>query len=487
MASEMCLLRLFPRASIFTFNSRPDLRNRYQTAQGLNAEVTGTGKAPLDKDRQEADAIVRRVALISLAVNAGLVLVKLLLAEVSGSLALGADAVHSSLDVLASLALLAGIWLSSHTSREFPYGLYKVENLVAVAIALLVFFTAWEIAAAALDGEATAPPFNRWVLVAVAVLVSVPYFLGTYEVRVGTAYHSPSLVADGKQHRVDVFSTSVVFFALLGRYFGLPLDHLAALVVAAFIAYSGWGILKDSMRTLLDASIDHETHDAVRSAILAEPIVTGVRDLTGRNSGRYIFVEASVVMKPTDLAEASRVSERIQARIRDQVPNVERVVIHPEPGERSQIRYAVPLNDLDGTLSPHFGEAPYFALLDFSVKNGRLQHKEVLSNPAREMEKQKGLRAAEMLLAHKPDIVYAKMRMRPSSTYLGEPPARERSLFSAHTFSPPQPLDMKTEEIPVTRPPPNDQRIPLPTRPAPSRGILQSPKHLPMLFRDATI
>ncbi|MBP2145426.1 cation diffusion facilitator family transporter [Methanofollis sp. W23] len=366
------------------------------------------GEAPPHKDRQAADAVVRQVALISLAVNVGLVLVKLLLARVSGSLALGADAVHSSLDVLASLALLAGIWLSSRTSREFPYGLYKVENLVAVAIALLVFFTAWEIAATALAGEATPLPFSGWVLVAVAALVSVPYVLGTYEVRMGTVYHSPSLVADGKQHRVDVLSTSVVFFALLGRYFGLPLDHLAALVVAVFIAYSGWGILKDSMRTLLDASIDHETRDVVRAAVLAEPMVTGVKDLTGRNSGRYIFVEASVVMKPTDLAEATRVGERIQARIRDQVPNVERVVIHPEPGERSRVRCAVPLSDLEGTLSSHFGEAPYFALLDFSVKEGRVQRKEILSNPAREMEKQKGLRAAEMLLAHKPDIVYAK-------------------------------------------------------------------------------
>jgi len=359
-------------------------------------------------DREAADTAIRRVAWISLAVNAGLVLVKLVLAGITGSLALEADAVHSFLDVLASVALLAGIWLSSRRSREFPYGLYKVENIVSVAIALLVFLTAWEIAVEALTGEGIALPFGGWVLVAVAALVSVPYLLGTWEVRVGTAYHSPSLIADGRQHRVDVLSTSVVFFALLARYVGIPIDHLAAVIIALFIAYAGWGILKDSMRTLLDASIDHGTRDAIRSAILAEPMVIGIKDLTGRNSGRYIFVEAGVVMKQTDLAEAALVSERIQARIREQVQNVERVVIHAEAGERSHLRYAVPLSDLEGAISPHFGEAPYFALLDFGVKEGRLERKEMIANPVRDLEKQKGLRAAELLLRQKPDVVVSR-------------------------------------------------------------------------------
>ncbi|TAJ45685.1 cation transporter [Methanofollis fontis] len=359
-------------------------------------------------DRQEAERVVRKVAFYSLIVNTALVLVKLYLAGIAGSLALGADAVHSSLDVLASLALLAGIYLSSRKSREFPYGLYKVENIVAVIIALLVFFTAWEIAAEALTGEGTATPFSGWVLIAVAALVTVPYLLGTYEVRMGRDYHSPSLIADGRQHRVDVLSTSVVFFALLARYFGLPIDHAAAVVIAGFIAYSGWDILKDSMRTLLDASIDHATRDAIRSAVLADPMVIGIRNLTARNSGRYIFVEAVVAMKPTDLAGADLASGRIQDRIRRLVPNVERVVIHPEPAERSHIRYAVPLIDLDGTISPHFGEAPYFALLDIGVKEGRLERKEILPNPARDLERQKGIRAAEMLLEQKPDIVYSQ-------------------------------------------------------------------------------
>lgn len=368
-------------------------------------------KPETESNSANAEAAIRRAAWYSLIVNAGLVAAKFLLSRLSGSLALEADAIHSLLDVIASIAILAGIWLSSRKSKEFPYGLYKVENLVSVVIAGLIFLTAWEIATEAFSGTSGTASFSGWVLLAVALLVSVPYLLGSYEVRVGRVCHSPSLIADGRQHRVDVLSTSVVFFALLAQYFGLPIDGPAAVIVAGFIVWSGWGILKDSMRTLLDASIDHETREIIRSAIIADPAVTGIRELAARNSGRYIFVEAVVWMKQTDLARATLASERIEARIRGMVPNVERVVIHPEPRERSYLRFVVPLDDLDGTVSPHFGEAPYFALLDFGTKDGAFQRKEIVTNPAQDLEKQKGLRAAEMLVLHKPDVVYSKQSL----------------------------------------------------------------------------
>lgn len=366
-------------------------------------------KTPLPEIRTKdgAEAAIKKVAWYSLFVNAALVIVKLFLAHLSGSLALEADAIHSFLDVFASVALLAGIWLSSRKSRNFPYGLYKIENIVSIIIAFLVFFTAWEILAEALYGEAMSQPFSGWVLVAVGALVSVPYLLGTYEVKVGTTFHSPSLIADGRQHRVDVLSTSVVFFALLAQYIGIPFDNIAAMIVAAFIAYSGWGILKDSMRTLLDASIDYQTRENIKSVILADPMVVGIRDLTGRNSGRYIFVEADVLMKPSDLEEAHLASERIQIHIHENVPNVERVTIHYEPAERTHLRYIVPLQDRQGTISPHFGEAPLFALLDFNAKRGTFERKELMENPAKDRERQKGIRAAEILVQHKPDVVFS--------------------------------------------------------------------------------
>ncbi|KLK88497.1 cation transporter [Methanoculleus sediminis] len=351
------------------------------------------------------ESVILRVALLSLAVNAGLVVTKLALSVYSGSLALRADGIHSFVDVVASLALIVGVLLSSRRRRDFPYGLYKVENVVAVAIALLIFFTAFEIAAEALTGDAAARPYSGWILLAVAAFIPVPYILGTYEVNVGQKYNSPSLIADGRQHRVDVLSSSVVFFALLGQFFGIPLDRVAAVVVAVFIVRSGWGILKDSMKTLLDASVGYDTLDEIRTIIQSDPVVSNIKSITGRNSGRYIFVEAMVEMATSDLKEAHRASERIEEKIRIRVQNVERVVIHYEPEEKTHLRYAVPLQDREGLISDHFGEAPYFAILDVDTEKNRIERQDIVANPFTDLEKRKGGQVAEMLLAQQIDVV----------------------------------------------------------------------------------
>ena len=361
--------------------------------------------------RKKEDSVIRKVACYSLVVNTFLVIVKLYLAWVSGSLALEADAINSFIDIFASLALLAGIWLSNLKSSKFPYGLYKIENFVSILIAFLVFLTAWEILIKAIYEDSTVQTFSGWVLLAVAGLVSVPYLFGAYEVKTGKKYNSPGLIADGKQHKVDLLSTLVVFFALFAQYFGVPVDSIGAIIVAGFIAYSGWEILKDSMKTLLDASIDYKTRDLIKSAINSDPVVICTKELNARNSGRYIFVEAIVNMKKTDLSKAHLATERIESKIRELVPNVERVVIHYEPKERSFIRYAVPLKNRDGDISLHFGEAPYFAILDFNFNEAKLMRKEILQNPHVELEKQKGMRSAEFLLKYKPDLVFSKQKL----------------------------------------------------------------------------
>lgn len=361
-------------------------------------ESAGFDRAP--------ESVILRVAFLSLAVNAGLVVAKLALSIYSGSLALRADGIHSFVDVVASLALIVGVYLSSRKRRDFPYGLYKVENVVAVAIALLIFFTAFEIAAEAVTGDAAARAYSGWVLLAVAAFIPVPYILGTYEVNVGRKYNSPSLIADGRQHRVDVLSSSVVFFALLGQFFGLPLDRVAAVIVAVFIVRAGWGILKDSMKTLLDASVDYDTLNEIHTIILSDPKVSGIKSITGRNSGRYIFVEAMVEMAESDFEKAHREIERIEEKIRRQVPNVERVLIHYEPKKKTHLRYVVPLQDREGSVSAHFGEAPYFAILDYDVEKNRLERQDIVDNPFKDVEKRKGGQVAEMLLAQKIDVVF---------------------------------------------------------------------------------
>jgi predicted Fe-Mo cluster-binding NifX family protein len=227
-------------------------------------------------------------------------------------------------------------------------------------------------------------------------------------VSVGKRYNSPSLIADGRQFGADMLSASIVFFALMGQYFGVSLDRIAAGVVAFFIVWAGWQLLSSSMRVLLDASVDAATLDKIRLTMESEPALSAVKKLMGRNSGRYIFVEADVELRITDLQKAHLASKRMEQRIRDEIPSVDRVLIHYEPAKKSHIRYAVPLLNRMGEISKHFGEAPYFALVDLDVDKPDMVRQEIITNPHAELKKGKGIQVARFLLEQKPDVIVAR-------------------------------------------------------------------------------
>jgi cation diffusion facilitator family transporter len=354
-----------------------------------------------------------RVAWASIAVNIFLTLLNLAIAAASGSLAVAAEMVHNLVDLVASVAVLAGVKISERESRDFPYGLYKVENVVAAGVAILIFFTAYEIAKEALFAETEATTVSGWMLAGVALSAVIPLAFSVYEMRVGRELNSPSLKADAQEYRAHVFSSGVVFLALIGQMIGYPVDRYAALVIVVLIARTGWELLADGMRVLLDASLDAETLDQVRAIIEAEPTVTEVRWVVGRNAGRYRFLEADLALRVDDLEKAHAVSQRLEKAIRERVPHVERVLIHYEPQVRTHLRYAVPLADSGGAVSEHFGESPYFALVTVRLADGQacgelgraVEHQEMLANPHQAVEKAKGIRVAEWLVGLKADVV----------------------------------------------------------------------------------
>lgn len=352
--------------------------------------------------------ILIRVALYSLLVNAGLVIIKLTLSFSTGSLSLAADAVHSFIDIIGSGALILGLIISQRKSSSFPYGMYKVENIVAVIIALLLFGTAYGIVYQALFSASEIHEFSGWVLVLVAALILVPFLFGRYEIHVGTQFNSPGLIADGKNFTADVLASTVVFFGLLGQYIQLPVDRVTAIIVAVFIVRAGWGILVSGMRVLLDASIDNQTLDTIRSTILHDPAVVEVRKIIGRNSGRYVFVEADITLRTSGLERAHQISQRIEREIARAVPNVDHTVLHYEPRNATKVRYLVALADHEGSISSHFGDAPYFAIVDIDAVSRKLERTEVIANPHQHVEKGKGIMVANFLVTFKPDIVVTR-------------------------------------------------------------------------------
>jgi hypothetical protein len=146
---------------------------------------------------------------------------------------------------------------------------------------------------------------------------------------------------------------------------------------------------------LLDASLDANTLGEIRHVIQGDPAIAEVKWITGRNAGRFRFVEAGVTLRLDDLARAEAAVDRIEAAVRAAMPQIERVLLHVEARTSAHDRYAIPLADLSGTISEHFGEAPYFAFVTIHRASGVVEEQNVRANPYRTEERAKGIRVAE--------------------------------------------------------------------------------------------
>ena len=350
-----------------------------------------------------------KVALLAIGINLLLFGIKYAFSRLSGSIALMADAFHSLSDVVASSTVLVGLIIAKRKTKSFPYGLYKVENLVSCMVALAIFYAGYEIVMEATKGE-TVQLQNIWLTSAsVLFTIIITFGYSRYATRVGTEINSPSLIADAKHIGVDMFASTMVLIVLLSSFAGVSLDRISAFIIVVIIAWSGGIILIDGIRVLLDASLDYNTLSVAEKLILAEPQVMEVKHLTGRNSGRYKFIEADILVKTHDLDRAHFIANRIETKIKSQIKNVDRVLIHYEPNKKENFIYAVPLQYANQQrISRHFGESPYFGLITVRIKDKKAIEQKVIKNPFTKVEHGKGILVAEFLNKHLVDVVITK-------------------------------------------------------------------------------
>jgi cation diffusion facilitator family transporter len=358
-------------------------------------------------DRENVALLTKRWAALSLGLNALLATIKFILYPITGSAAILAEAVHSMTDVVGSLIVISGLYLSERRSEQFPWGLYKIENIVALISSALIFFTAYEIAR--MIFKPVSDLKNLDLGMAAVFLMALPNLVFyKYESRFAKTVNSPSLKADAENWKIDTLSLIVVGAGVIGARLAYPvMDRIAAVLVLLVVVRSGYGILKGSMRSLLDASVDKPTLDMIRNIIQGFGQVKEVVELTARNSGRFIFVTAVIRLATKRLHEAHGIADAIERKIKDHISCVERVMIHYEPETKAYSRYAVPLSNRKGDISEHFAKAPFIALWEKRL-DGTVSTPEVLENPFLNLEKGKGIKLAELLVEHGIDILYSK-------------------------------------------------------------------------------
>ena len=272
-----------------------------------------------------------KISIFSILINALLSLIKIGGGKFSGSAALMADGVHSLSDLAASLSVYAGIIISNKKSEAFPMGLYKVENLVALVSAFAIFFAGYEIAKDVFFGEAMLIKNLPIALLAIGLTVAITYLYSRWEKKMAIELNSPSLMADAEHIKSDFYTALVVLVGVLGQYFGFPMvEKLAVAVVVYFIFHSGFEILKDAIKVLLDASVDAQTLQDVQKILDNEEMIEKVIHLYGRNAGSFQFLQLDLKLNTDSLKEAHNFAHTLEDKIKQQMPFVEKVIIHYE-------------------------------------------------------------------------------------------------------------------------------------------------------------
>ena len=374
-----------------------------------------------EADIKKENRQIRRVAFSAFLLNLVLAGLKGYLAYKTASLAVTAGAIDSASDSVASLAVFGGLLFSTRKSQSFPLGLYKIENLISVVVALFIFFAGYEIAGRLIQPPSRPPDIRIATLWWLLACTAAVFFFGQYAQYLGDRTASPTLKAEGRHRQVDVLSSLVVmvsvllnFYQIRFQYYFLTIDRIAALLVLIFIAKAGWELLSDGMRVLLDASVDHGALETAREIIQKEPAVREIKSLMGRSAGRFRFLNVDFTLRTNDLKKAHQIAHRIEDAIKRQIPRVERVIMHYEPAQAAVWRIAFPVLEDGDTICEHFGEAPNFAIWQIRPQDHTIEKKTLLKNPFHKGEKGKGIQAAQFLISHNIDMIGAHKKLTAS-------------------------------------------------------------------------
>ncbi len=280
-----------------------------------------------------------RAAALSIASNCVLIALKLAAGAITGSVAIITEAMHSSVDLIASIVAFVSVRQAEKPADDtHPYGHDKFENLAAAIEALLILVGSGVIVFESVRRLSTSHTDVSSLGVGMAVIaisVVVNIAVSSTLARRARETDSPALEGDAAHLRTDAATSGAVLLGLvLVQVTGATwLDPVIALVVAVAIVTAGVRLLMRASRVLVDEALPPEELDAVRDAIAAfgPRGVCGYHKLRARRAGSRRYVDLHVQFRAgTTLENAHATAHALQDAIRERLRGAD-VLIHLEP------------------------------------------------------------------------------------------------------------------------------------------------------------
>ncbi|HKT85964.1 MAG TPA: cation diffusion facilitator family transporter [Novosphingobium sp.] len=285
---------------------------------------------------RETAGLNRSAAFASISAAALLLALKGWAAWSTGSTAMLGSLADTTLDLVASLATLLGVWVAAQPADDkHRFGHGKAEAIAALFQIVLISISAIGIASRAVEQFLSG---GRTQAAAEGIVVSLTAIAVTFAL-LGWQRHvirktgSIAIHTDSVHYQSDLLLNIAVILALaLDQYAGLGgADPLFGFGIALWLAWGAWNASKAVLGQLMDHEWPVERKERVLELISGNPDISGVHDLRTRTSGNKDFVQFHVwVDAQMTVRQAHRVMDEIEARIHEEFPQVE-VLIHTDP------------------------------------------------------------------------------------------------------------------------------------------------------------
>jgi cation diffusion facilitator family transporter len=280
-----------------------------------------------------------RAAAVSVVSNSLLVVFKLVVGIMSGSISIISEAAHSASDLTAAFIAFFSVRAASRPADpRHPYGHEKVENVSGIVEALLIFAAAVVIVFEGIQKLIHGVHLDHvWLAIGVMAVSAVANLFVSQGVLypVARRTESAALEADAAHLRTDVYtSVGVAVGLLIVKLTGVSwIDPAAAIAVAVLILYTAYRLIVFSGRVLLDETLPESELEMIRACVKEHrgDLIVGYHRLRARRAGSRRHIDLHIdVDERMSVREAHDVAEHITSDIRRCLPNVD-VLVHVEP------------------------------------------------------------------------------------------------------------------------------------------------------------
>ncbi len=285
--------------------------------------------------------IKNKIAAISILVNAILAGGKIFIGLISHSVAISAEGLHSSMDVLSSTISYVGIKVSKKPSdQKHPYGHYKFEVLAGTLITLILLGTGLGIIYEAYQGFIKPEEVKIGYLAFLVMIFSavVNEIMARLKIYFGKKENLISLLTDGFHSRVDVFISLAVLSGLFLVKYWIYADSLLALLIGLYIIKESFSLGKEAVDSLLDVSAGKEIEEKIKSITQSQKIQ--IFSLKTQKKGSIITVNLEIKL-PSSLSveKAANISDKLREGLMNKVGNLQYVTIQIRSHEMSSSFY----------------------------------------------------------------------------------------------------------------------------------------------------